>query len=139
METTQIEKQFQRVAHFLWLILGASITFAVVSFGNLLHKNNWFGSYVGGIWACLLLLSTLPGLYLLVGRQWKSISRSSRMNTSFGYLAIGWLNLLSFAFIMSMPPATDYYILLVGSAIVIALGYLWAQRKTPAIRGEMFP
>lgn len=141
METEQLEKQFHMWVHVLWMILGASLTFASISFGNLVYGTDWpgFGNYVGGIWTTIQLLAILPGVYLLLWRRWNSITFSSRMNTIFGYFAASWLNLLALGFIMSMPPATDYYILLVGSAIVIILGYIWTLKRTSIPKEEIFP
>ena len=123
------------------MILGASITFGLVGFGNIVYGTDWpgFGNYVGGIWTALQILSTLPALYLCLAKHWKALSFSNRLNIIFGYFVASWLNLLALGFIMSMPPATDYYLLLVGSAIVIVLGYVWALQRTSLPREEIFP
>jgi hypothetical protein len=141
METQQLEKQFEIWKRFLFLMIGSSMTFVAVALGNIVYGTDWpgFGNYVGGIWTSIQFLSTLPGFYLLWGRQWKLISLSSRLNTIFGYFAASWLSLLSLGLIMSMPPAMDYYILLAGSAIVMIGGYSWALKRTSISREEMFP
>lgn len=141
MEIEQLEKQFQAWNRFMWMVLGAAMTLVLVSLGNLVYGTDWpgFGNYVGGIWASLQLLTTLPGLYLLWGRRWKPASLSDRINTVFGYFVASWLALLSFGFMTETTPATDYYFLLVGSAILIAFGYIWALKKTSIPRDEIFP
>lgn len=139
MEPERLEKQFQMWVHFLWMIWGVSITFAAVSFGNLLYSNDWFGNYVGGIWLAIELLATSPGFYLWLARPWKALPFSSRLNTIFGYFVTSWINLLSLWFIASMTPPTEYYLLLVGSAIAIVFGYTWMLRKISIPRDEIFP
>lgn len=141
METEQLERQFQMWNRFMYMILGSSITFVLTSFGNIVYGTDWpgFGNYVGGIWTSIQLLATLLGFYLLWGRRWKSIPLSSRINTIFGYFVASWINLLSLWLIASMTPPTEYYLLLVGSAIVMVLGYVWAWKTAFTPRGEMFP
>jgi hypothetical protein len=138
MET---EKQLQMWNRFMFMVLGASITLLAVSFGTIAYDDEWsgFGNYAGGIWAPLQFLTTLPGLYLLWGRRWKPIPLSSRVNTIFGYFVASWITLLALGCMMESAPATDYYFLVAGSAIVIALGYIWALKRTSAPRDEMFP
>ncbi|MDQ2690662.1 MAG: hypothetical protein M3Y68_01375 [Chloroflexota bacterium] len=141
METEQLEKQFSIWNRFLYMILGASITFLLVSSGNLIYGRDWhgFGNYVGGIWSTIQLLATPPAFYLLWGRQWRATPLSTRINTVFGYMVASWINLLSIAFFTESPPLTEYYILLIGSAILILLGYAWAVKRTSMPRDEMFP
>ena len=141
MEIEQLEKQFQMWNRFMYMILGASIIFLLVSFGNLTYGRDWtgFGNYVGGIWSSIQLLATPPGFYLLWGRQWKGTPLSTKINTVFGYFVAGWINLLSIAFFTETPPLTEYYILLVGSAIVMLLAYMWARKRISSPRDEMFP
>lgn len=141
METHQLEKQFQMWNRFMYMVFGSSITLALIGFGNIAYGAEWpgFGNYTGGVWTSVQFLATAPGFYLLWGRQWKSIPLSLRTNTIFGYFLAGWITLLSLGFITETAPATDYYILLVGSAILIALGYIWTQKKTSIPREEIFP
>jgi len=40
---------------------------------------------------------------------------------------------------METAPATDYYFVLVGSLIMIFLGYIWMQKKTSIPKEEIFP
>jgi hypothetical protein len=141
METNQLEKQFEMWKRLLFMLIGASITFVAIALGTIVYGTDWpgFGNYTGGIWTAIQFLSTLPGFHLLWGRHWQSIPLSSRLNTIFGYFAVSWLSLLSLGLIMSMPPATDYYILLVGGAIVITIAYIWTLKRTSLPRDEMFP
>ena len=141
MEIEQLEKQFQIWIHFLYMILSSSITFMLVSFGNLVYGNDWpgFGNYAGGIWITIQLLATLPPFYLWLAKRWRASPFSNRVNTIFGYLVVSWLNLLSLGLIASMAPATEYYVLIVGSAIVMILGYIWARKRTSLPKEEIFP
>ena len=141
METEQLGKQFQTWIHFLWMIFGATITLGLVSFGMIVYGTKWsgFGNYAGGIWSSIQFLAILPGFYLLWGKQWKPIPLSSRTHTIFGYFVASWLNLLALGFVTETAPATDYYLLLVGSAILIFLAYIWTRRRTSIPKEEIFP
>jgi len=141
MELEQLEKQFQMLIRFLWMIFGASITLGLVSFGTIVYGTKWsgFSNYVGGIWSSIQFLAILPGFYLLWGKRWNPIPLSRRIHTIFGYFAASWLNLLALGFITETAPATDYYLLLVGSAILIVLAYIWTRKKTSFSKEEIFP
>ena len=141
MEIEQLENQFRNWNRFMYMILGASLTFLLVSCGNLVYGRDWdgFGNYVGGIWSSIQLLATPPGFYLLWGRQWKGTPLSTKINTIIGYFVVSWINLLSISFFTETPPLTEYYILLVGSAIVMLLAYMWARKRISSPRDEMFP
>lgn len=141
MDTEQLEKQLQTWNRFLYVVLGSSVTLVLIIFGTIFDGREWpgFDNYVGGIWSWIQLLATPPGFYLLWGRRWKSIPLSNRINTIIGYFAASWINLLSLRFLAETAPATDYYFLLVDSAIVIILGYIWALKRTSLPREEMFP
>lgn len=141
MELEQLEKQLQMWNRFLWMIFGSSITFIAVSIGNVVYGTDWpgFGNYVGGIWTTIQLLATLPGFYLLLGKRWKAMPPSSRINTIFGYFVAGWLNLLSIYLFAEMTPPTEFIFLIVGSAILIVGGYIWSLKKTLISKEEIFP
>lgn len=141
METQQLEKQFEMWKRLLDLVLGATVTLLIISFGTVTYGTDWpgFGNYAGGIWAVLQFLATFPGFYLLWGGRWKTIPPSSRINTSFGYFAAGWLNLFSIGLLMETPPATDYYFMIIGITVLLILGYFLARRRIFSSRDEMFP
>lgn len=141
METNQLEKQFQMWNRLMYLILGSSITFVMISLGNVFYASDWsgFGNYVGDIWTGIQLLATLSGLYLLLGKRWKILPFSNRLNTIFGYFVASWINLLSLWLIASMTSPTEYYFLLVGSATVIVFGYIWVSKRTSIPKDEIFP
>jgi hypothetical protein len=141
MDTDQSERQFQMWNRFMYMVLSSTITLLIISFGTVTYGTEWpgFGNYAGGLWASLQFLAVLPGFYLLGGRRWKPMPLSGRINTIFGYFASSWLNLLSIGLLMETPPATDYYFLLAGSAVVIIAGYIWTFKRTSAPRDEMFP
>jgi hypothetical protein len=143
MDTKQQEKQFQVWNRFMYAILGSSITLLTISFGNLvIYHNTWtgFDEYTGGIWTCLMPCAILPGLYLLWNKPWKTVSLGIRLNTAFGYFLAGWFYLLALVFIIDPRNAPDELIfMIIGSAILIAFGYIWALRRTANPREEMFP
>lgn len=141
METERLEKQFQMWIYFLFFILGSSITLVFVSFGNIAYRTEWpgFGNYMGGVWSSVQLLAVASGFHLLAAKRWKSIPLAGRINTGFGYFLAGWFALLAFGFMLETPPATDYYFLLVGSGLLIVLAYIWALKRTFALKEEIFP
>jgi hypothetical protein len=143
MDTKQIEKQFQSWNRFMYTVLGSSITLLVISFGNLvIYRNKWpgFDNYTSGVWTCIQFLTILPGFYLLWNKPWKTLLLETRLNTAFGYFIAGWLGLLALAFIIDPNNAPDELIfIIVGSAVLIALGYIWTLKRTSTPRDEMFP
>jgi hypothetical protein len=143
MDTKQIEKQFQSWNRFMYMVLGSSITLLIISFGNLvIYRNTWpgFDNYTSGVWTCIHFLTILPGFYLLWNKPWKTLPLETRLNTAFGYFIAGWLCLLALAFIIDPNNAPDELIfIIVGSAMLIALGYIWTLKRTSTPRDEMFP
>jgi hypothetical protein len=141
METNQLEKQFEMWNRFLYMVIGSVITLLIISSGTVTYGTEWpgFGNYAGGLWASLQFLTALPGFYLLWGRRWRPLALPERINTIFGYLAASWLNLFSIGLLMEAPPATDYYFVIAGSALVLILGYIWTRKRTSIPREEMFP
>lgn len=141
MDTSQLEKQFQMWNRFMYLILGSSITLVPIGFGNILNADRWqgFGNYMGGIWTWIQILATAPGLFLLLGRRWKVLPLAHRLNTIFGYFIASWLSLLSLGFITADNAPSELNFLIVGSALLIVFGYIWALKKMSHPRDEMFP
>jgi hypothetical protein len=85
-------------------------------------------------------LAVLPGLYLLWNKPWKPLPFGARLNTAFGYFVAGWICLVALAFIIdsrNTPDELNFIIL--GTAVVIPLGYIWALKRTSTPRDEMFP
>ncbi|HLO18590.1 MAG TPA: hypothetical protein VK206_27410 [Anaerolineales bacterium] len=141
METEQLEKQFQMWNRFMYVILGSSITFVIISLSFLLNGSRWSGfeNDAGGVWQWLQLLATPPGFYLLLVKRWKALPLSNRLNTIFGYFLASWLNLLALGIITSNNTPGEFNFLIVGTAILIILGYIWVLRRTSNPRDEMFP
>lgn len=143
MDTEQVEKQFQMWNRVMYMVLGGSINLLMISFGNMvIYRNTWpgFDNYTGGIWACLEFFAVLPGLYLLWNKAWRPLPLGTRLHTAFGYFGAGWLCLVALAFTIDPRNAPDELIfMIVGSAVLIALGYAWAIRRTSLPRDEMFP
>jgi hypothetical protein len=143
METEHLEKQFQILNRFMYMVLGSSVTLLMISFGNfVIYRNTWHGfdNYTGGVWTCVEFLSILPGLYLLWNQPWKSLPFKARLNTAFGYFAAGWIALVALAFIIDSRNAPDELnFIIIGSAILIALGYIWALKRTAVPHDEIFP
>ena len=141
MDTNHLEKQFQSWNRFMYLVLGSSITLVFISFGFILNRERWqgFENYVGGIWTWIQVLATAPGLMLLLLKPWRSAPLVNRLNTIFGYFVASWLSFLSLGLITANNAPTELNFLIIGSAILIVLGYIWALKRTSTPRDEMFP
>ncbi|HEX2993845.1 MAG TPA: hypothetical protein VHP14_03420 [Anaerolineales bacterium] len=143
MNPGQLEKQFQLWNRLMYMVLGGSITLLLISFGNLVvYRNTWpgFDNYTGGVWMCLQLLTVLPGLYLLWDKPWRPLALGARLNTAFGYFVAGWFCILALSFIIDPQNTPNELIfIIIGSAIVIALGYIWTLKRTLTPREEIFP
>jgi len=141
MDTDQLEKQLQLWDRFLYMVLGASITFLIMSLSFLLNGSRWSGfeSDAGGVWQWLQIFATPPGFYLLWGKRWKALPLVHRLNTIFGYFIASWLSLLALGIITSHNDSGGFNFLIFGTAILIVAGYLWIRKRTTAPRDEMFP
>jgi len=140
MDTDQLEKQLQIWNRFMYMVLGSSITLVITCLGNLFYSEwSGFENYIGGIWTWIQLLATPPGFYLLLSRRWRLVPLSTRVNTIFGYFLASWFSLLAFGVITANNAPVELNFLIVGSAILIALGYIWTLKRTPNPRDEMFP
>jgi hypothetical protein len=98
MDTQQLEKRFQIGNHFMYIVLGPSITLVIVSFGCFINPVAWpsFANYTSGLWLVLQLIATSLGFYLLWSPRWKPLPFQNRINTIFGYFIAGWPNLIAF-------------------------------------------
>jgi hypothetical protein len=141
MDTEQLEKQFQLWNHFMYVALGSSITLVLISLGDVLNGDRWsgFDNYTGGVWQWIQILSTTPGFYLLWGKSWKTLPLAHRLNTIFGYFVASWFSFLALGLITANNAPNELNFLIVGAAILIALGYIWVLKKTSSPRDEMFP
>lgn len=141
MDTNQLEKQFQLWNRFMYLVLGSSITLVFISFGFILNRDKWHGfpNYIGGIWTLVEILAIVPGFILLLLKRWRSLPLANRLNTIFGYFVASWLSFLTLGLITANDAPTELNFLIIGSALLIILGYFWALKRTSTPRDEMFP
>ena len=141
MDTNQLEKQFQLWNRFMYLVLGSSITLVFISFGFTLNRDQWqgFANYIGGIWTLVEILTIAPGFILLLLKRWRSLPLANRLNTIFGYFVASWLSFLTLGLITANDAPTELNFLIIGSALLIILGYFWALKRTSTPRDEMFP
>jgi hypothetical protein len=125
----------------MYMALGASVTLVFISFGFLLNASRWSGfeNYAGGAWQLIQLFATPPGFYLLLTKRWKALPLSNRLNTIFGYFVASWISLVSLGLITANTAPSEFNFLIVFTALLIALGYIWALKKTSQPRDEMFP
>ena len=141
MDTNQLEKQFQLWNRFMYLVLGSSITLVFISFGFILNRDKWHGfpNYIGWIWTLVEILAIVPGFILLLLKRWRSLPLANRLNTIFGYFVASWLSFLTLGLITANDAPTELNFLIIGSALLIILGYFWALKRTSTPRDEMFP
>ena len=141
METTSLQKQLQIWDRLMYVVLGSSITFLVISFGNFINPREWpsFANYASGPWMVLELLAVPPGIYLLWHKHWKTLPLQSMKNTIAGYFLASWLGLVAFAFMIQKESPTESSVLVAVGAALLPLVYLWATRRTSSPRDEMFP
>jgi hypothetical protein len=141
METDPHEKQFQMWHRFMYMALGASSTFVVISFGKFINPTGWpsFANYASGPWLVLQLLTTPPGFYLLWSSRRRTRPLRSRVNTISGYLMASWFNLLAFALMTQEEPPTESSFLLVCGAVAVPLVCVWILKKPLKLRDEIFP
>jgi hypothetical protein len=141
MEIEQLEKKFQLWNRFMYTMLGSSITLVLISFGTIVYGTDWpgFGNYVGGLWPWIQILATAPGFFLLLGKRWKTLPFVQRLNTIFGYFIASWLSFLALGLFTANDAPNEMKFLIGCSAVLIALGYTWAIKKTAVPRDEIFP
>ncbi len=141
MDTNQLEKQFQLWNRFMYLILGSSITLVLIGLGVILNRDRWqgFENYVGGIWTLVQILATVPGFILLLLKRWRALPLANRLNTIFGYFVASWLSFLSLGLVTANNAPNELNFLIIGSALLIILGYIWALKRTSNPRDEIFP
>lgn len=139
MDTERLEKRLQIWNRFMYLILGSSITLAITSLYNLYNGQPDSKDFYGDLWLFIQLFATPPGFYLLWSKRWRSLSLPNRLNTIFGYFIASWFSFLSLGLIAASNAPTELNFFIVGSALLIVLGYIWALKRTSTPRDEMFP
>jgi hypothetical protein len=141
METTPLQKQLQMWDRFMYVVLGSSITFLVISFGNFINPSEWssFANYASEPWMVLELLAMSSGIYLLWHKRWKALPLQSRINTVSGYFIASWFGFVAFGLMIQREFPTESSFLLVCAAVLLPVVYLWASRKRSSPRDEIFP
>lgn len=142
MTTDYLEKQLENWKRLLLIMTGASVTFLATSIADIPnystpHFPGWFG-----IWLVLQLGSVPAGFMLLVGRSWRVLPLSDRLNTAFGYLSIAWLVLLTLGvrFITLTPEAVGGIgLLMISLGLLLGAGYLLLRRARVNSPEEIFP
>ena len=141
METTPLQKQFQMWDRFMYVVLGSSITFMVLSFGNFINPGGWssFANYASGPWMVLELFSVSSGVYLSWHKHWRSFPLQSRINTISGYFLASWFGLVAFGLMVQTEFPTESTFLVVCAAVLLPLVYIWASKRTASPKDEIFP
>jgi hypothetical protein len=141
METEQLEKQFQLWNRLMYMALGASVAFVVISFGCFINPRGWpsFANYTSGPWMVLQLLVTPPGFYLLWSNRWKTLAPQSKINTISGYFIASWFNLIAFGLMIQQDSPTELSFVIACGAILIPLVIIWALWKRAHPKDEIFP
>ena len=141
MDTQQLEKRFQMWNHFIYMVLGSSITLVIVSFGCFINPPEWpsFANYTSGLWLALQLIAASLGFYLLWSPRWKPLPLQNRINTISGYFIAAWCNLIAFGLMIQKASPTELNLLLFCAALVVPLVYIAFWKKPWKLRDEMFP
>ena len=147
MTPETLEKRLELWKRWLLVGTGASITllvWAIVDLPNLgrAYAPGWF--YV---WPFFQIAITPAGLVLLIGKAWRELPLSQRLDTAFGYLGVAWLTLLAFGIksgsdtsvLQSVLGATLLTLIIGGSAMAIGLSYWILSRNRLTAPEEMFP
>jgi hypothetical protein len=83
------DKQLLEVwKHFMWVSVGASVTLLATAAAEI--PNTRYEAYFPGwyaVWFILQVAITPAGLALLIGKTWRTLPLSYRLNTAFGFLA----------------------------------------------------
>ena len=146
MTSEPLETQLEKWKKVLLAFSGAAFTLLVTALVDLpataafyREANNMPLMGWWGVWLVLLLGSLTPGITLLVGRGWRTLPPAQRLNTAFGFLAVGWTCLLAFS-IQTAPLAfgalLHFIVWSLGAGLLIA--YLLTRRRAQ-VNPELFP
>lgn len=146
MTAEPLEIQLEKWKKVLLVFAGAGGTLLVTALVDLpsnatFYRESHAMPLLGwwGVWLVLLLGSLAPGITLLAGRGWRTLPLRQRLNTAFGFLALGWMCLLAFT-IQTAPldfgALLHFIVWALGCGLLIA--YLLLRRRNHAGE-EMFP
>lgn len=138
MDTEHLEQQLSVWKKLMYVALGSAIVGSAATYEAtvMLSSVGSSSTAVGVIWLVLLVVVTLPGLFLLFGKRWKVLPLSSaRICTPFGYLLAGWL-LLSVPILLGGGDTYNFFFF----ACTAFLGLLyWRVREKSSKPEETFP
>ena len=137
-----LERQLENWKRVLWMSIGASVTLfttAVADIPN--HVDVYFPGWFG-VWFILQLGTTPAGFAILMGKGWRPLPLSDRLNTGFGFLAVAWIVLIAFVIkaVQTLTTTLDVWIFLgVSLGFILGLSYLRLRRAHVNTPEEMFP
>jgi len=139
MTPEYLQKQLEIWKRALLVGLGASVTLLATAIADIPdspppHFPGWFA-----VWFMLQLATTPAGFALLVGKSWRALALSDRLNTAFGYLGVAWITLLAFGFKAGSSAPGALSLLVIGLGVVLAMGYVRLRRTRANAPEEMFP
>lgn len=132
--------RLERLRRALPAVFGCVLTlFVIVALGDL----RYFAGEAPAGWFLLLGVTTVGGISLgvwaLMPRPWGSTPLKERRGVAFGYLLVGFVNLVSLGFFSMQAGAIACLLLPLPYAALLGLVYLRAYRMEDRDGGEVFP
>ncbi|MEW6285202.1 MAG: hypothetical protein AB1509_03145 [Chloroflexota bacterium] len=133
----QMEGQLEGLKKFLLVGVGAAFTLLAVTIMDILDGNTTIR--IDPLWFILQVAFTPIGFYLLTSKAWKIIPLSARINTAFGYLAIGWVLLLALGFSTAQDGSNELNVLVLLSGIALGASYHYLKKIHMRVSEDVFP
>jgi len=136
-----LTQRLQQLRSALLVVYGVVVTLlVVVLFGDL---RDFFSEAPAG-WFTMWFLTTFAsipmGIFLLVGKTWRSIPLIERRGPGMAYLLAGFLNALSLALYSSVAGGEPSLLCLPGGyGLVLLLVYARIYHHEDRVREETFP
>ncbi len=136
MDIEQLEKQLDTWKQWLLVAAGASATFFITTLVNHPRTDIFSGWYV--VLLAFWLSMTPAGFILLMGRKWRTVPLTKRLNIAFGFLGCAWLVLLTIGIIGIFIGETSCISFLVLFTIILGAIYFYLRKRNKASE-QMFP
>ena len=142
----QMESRLETWKRLVWISLGASASLLAGAAADWMFTSHHPGvdQYASWliVWLLVQIVSVFPAARLIVGRDWRKLPVSFRLNIIFGSLAASWIALFSFCLrVQSMvylsPLEVIFFIFSIGFAL--AGMYFHLRRQLLTTPESMFP
>lgn len=137
MTPEQMEGQLEGLKKFLLVGFGAAFTLLAITIMDILDGRTV--TRIDLLWSILQVAFTPIGFYLLTSKSWKVIPLSTRLNTAFGYLAIGWVLLLALGFSTAQDGNKELNVLTLLSGIALGASYYYLKKIHMRVSEDVFP